>query len=438
MPSAKASHYTEPLGEPYWVMRCLSIAGSIVSRPQNAAQDALHQLGLEHIDKAHPACDMKLLEECRQRDDRGAFLSLRCRVSWPLEHKIRDWYRHYAKKYGVELLELAGYALDDQGVGIPFHPESGGSSINRKEPFSAEVIRTFREEKGNLGNWSQRRLEGRNDLKNYLADRGVLLIRDWALLGDTSYIQVREAVSGLSGQLTPDRAEDLLRRYKSEYKDAKLRYLRETMKQRGWEPDAAFLLAVAPDSPEKKTRDELEEMAKALRLMKSGKWLKQEADLLEGRVPSSDFGERDYPAPQEGEDHLRELAIPELVEGIGMAYMAKLLEGMEEDELVWKIWQAWANGMNQRSIAEHCQTNQAKVSRILKINSRAAEITSLALEKLRTMAGPEQASELTALFRDPAAFSQAEQRLMNHLQKPEQEGDVSPMQRWAAQLMLQP
>lgn len=169
--------------EAYGVLRCLSLQQGIISRELAEARQALLRHGLGEIEQPSPEHDQLLLLHCRQDDDPGAFLCLRCRVSWPLEQKVRSLHRKYQQNYGVELLELAAFALDDTGRLLPYQQKSGARP-RTPEPFGVQVIRSYQPELSSLGHWAQQKLVGNPALKTYLRHQGVLLIRDWALLGD--------------------------------------------------------------------------------------------------------------------------------------------------------------------------------------------------------------------------------------------------------------
>jgi hypothetical protein len=107
--------------EAYRILRSLSSQGTIIGRELAKAQAALIDLCLEEVEKPLGEHDELLLQESRNNDHQGAFLCLRCRVSWPLEQKVRALHRQFAKNYGVDLLELAAFALDDVGTPYRYH-----------------------------------------------------------------------------------------------------------------------------------------------------------------------------------------------------------------------------------------------------------------------------------------------------------------------------
>jgi hypothetical protein len=248
------------------------------------------------------------------------------------------------------------------------------------------------------------------------------------LLADTSYIQVRAAVAEFGTQVTPERAEQLLRRYLPLYKEAKLLHVQQTGRQRGWDPDTSFLDSVAPDQSSARTQKDLLDMARSIRLWQSRTWRCLRADEFDPVLQDSE--------PEDEGACLRDSAVVALVERVGKAYLTEQLGAIRSDEAKLSIWRAWSRGLSQRQIEEHCKTSQSTVSRTLDVKARAQRLTTLVMEQLKRQASPRQVSIWNSLFRSIERQTEAERRLMNHLQKPEQEGSVSPMQRWVMEWLL--
>ena len=322
MPEPSSASSNASLCQEYTVLRRLATGVSITGRSLPLAAAALVEMGLQEVERTDAGQDSVLLAACRVEDHRGALLCLRCRVSWPLEQRVRALHRQYAKNYGVELLELAAFALDDTGRPLPFHRDQ--EETITAEPFTLEVIRSFTPDLSSLGHWARLKLDGRNDLKAYLKEQGVLLMGPWALLADVSHKQVREAVDRLSRTLVAEEAEALHGRYVPLYRREKLRYRQRTGRQRGWMPDGAFLMELQPALPPQETQEQLEQLADALRLLKTGQWQRAESDLLDGQAavawepavmpqPVADVGD---------EQGLGEQELMVLLEEEGRAYAA--------------------------------------------------------------------------------------------------------------------
>jgi hypothetical protein len=436
MPEPSSAAADASLCQEYTVLRRLATGGSITGRALPLAAAALVELGLQEVERVDADQDSVLLAASRVEDHRGALLCLRCRVSWPLELRVRALHRQFAKNYGVELLELGAFALDDTGRPLPFQRDE--QETTTAEPFTLEVIRSFTPELSSLGHWARLKLDGRNDLKAYLKEQGVLLIGPWALLADASQKQVREAAERLSRTLVAEVAEALHRRYVPLYRREKLLYRQRTGRQRGWVPDGTFLMELQPDLPPQETQDQLEQLADALRLLKTGQWQRAESDLLDGQAAVA--GEpADMPLPEaDGEDEqgLGEQQLMALLEEEGRAYVAEMLAALPAGHESLAYWRVWTEGLTTRAIAERCNSNPARVSRRLNVQARASEIATRLLVCLQRLPAVQQDARLAVSLDSIDGQEQAVVRVMNHLLNPEQEEGVPPLRRWVQDALL--
>ena len=434
MPEPSSTTADPSLCHEYTVLRRLATGGAITGRALPLAAAALMELGMQAVERAVAGQDSVLLAASREEDHRGALLCLRCRVSWPLEQRVRALHRQFAKNYGVELLELAAFALDDTGRLLPFHRDQQETS--KAEPFTLEVIRSFTPERSSLGHWARLKLDGRNDLKAYLLQQGVLLMGPWALLADASQKQVREAVERLSRTLVAEEVEALHRRFVPLYRREKLRYWQRTGRQRGWMPNEAFLMELQPDLQPEETREQLEQLADALRLLKTGQWQRAESDLLDGQAAND--GEPVVMPSLEGDSDqgLSEQELMALLEEEGQAYVAEMLAALPAGHESWAYWRGWTEGLTTRAIAERCNSNPARVSRRLNVQARASEIATRLLVRLQRLPAVQQDARLAGSLDSIDGQEQAVVRVMNHLLNPEQEGDVPPLRRWVQEGLL--
>jgi hypothetical protein len=174
-------------------------------------------------------------------------------------------------------------------------------------------------------------------------------------------------------------------------------------------------------------------MARSIRLWQSRTWRCLEAEEFDPVL-------QDFKPEDEGA-YLRDSAVVALVERVGKAYMAEQLGAIRSDEAKLNIWRAWSRGLSQRQIEEHCKSSQpavsqSTVSRTLDVKARAQRLTTLVMEQIKRQTSPRQDSIWNSLIHSIERQTDAERRLMNHLQKPEQEGSVSPMQRWVMEWLL--
>ncbi len=422
----------------YTVLQSLASDGRIRSLAMETAGtlEALREFGLEEVSEPSDESDRSLLGQARQ-EHAGAFLALRCRSSWTLEKAVQGMHRDYHKDFGLELAELAAFALDDVGRRYPY----GGDDNARfgRVPFPVEVVRSWDPDQAGLPHWARRHLEHRNDLKRYLKEQGVLLIGRWALLADSSPKQVREAMElyPLKSQLSVEQAVDLHGRYLPLYRTAKLVHRSVTGRQRGWQPDDPFLEQLEPECTARQTRENLEFIAGALRHLRSGQW-QREALLVLGDEATDRLEAMADPQPSPLElaaerttDEDLERRARRAVEDAGEAYLRDMLQEIPASEREQHLcfWCAWLQGASTRQIAEHCKAPQARVSRRMQVKRRAGEIATQALGLLK----PDP--EFREVFRSQERLEEAAKDLANHLLSPEQEGDESPLHKLLRSMM---
>ncbi len=397
-------------------------------RPAEAAS-TLDRLGLV---AALPSAsiDRQLLTSSVQAADQGALLCLRCRVSHPMEAKLRALHRQFAAVYGLDLITLASYVLDDDGRLLPF--AETGSSPSDFVPFGLEVVRSYDTAKGcGLPHWARQKLQAHNGLKIHLREQGLLLISDWALLADASPTRIREAWESFGGgvALMPERAVELHRAYGPLYRQAKADHRSRMGRQSGWLPDGAFFQLVDPGQPAADTCAALKAMADAVRVVKTGAWQRavslDQADAPELSDPRSLADDLDDESSNTDPAELR----AEIEVALQRAMDQKLPpvvtpQTKDGGELLLCLWAGYADGLGQRPLAERCGCSQGQVSKKLRLQQHATTIaTAAACELLRQPTFSAVAGSVEGTERLVAA-------LRNHLLEPEREGDVPLLRRW--------
>jgi hypothetical protein len=423
----------------YLELRSLTPEG-IKAKPLPLAAEVLEVLA---GDLAEPSrgLDLFLLKASKAGPDPLALLCLRCRVSHPLEAWLRVTHGKYRETYGLDLIAMASYALDDTGsltlragpvTTVPFvYAEIASMPKGLISPFGAEVIRTYDPQKCGLPHWARLKLQCHNELKVYFREHGLLLISDWALLADSSAKRVRESweVFG-GGGFTAAAAAALHAAYKPLYREAMQAYRQATGKASGWQPDAPFLQALAPEQTEARTMEQLEAIAAAIRWLQSGRWqqssaIDQElAEQVAAAQPESDLA--DDPA------ELRAL-IDQALQRAMDAHMPDVIsaEGRQRD-LLRCLWAGWAEGMSNRPLAERCGTSCGTVSKKLRPTEHATTIATAAAVELK------RHPAFSSCGQSVEAAERLVDALRNHLLEPEQEGEVAPLRRWIQQYLSNP
>ncbi|MCP9826286.1 hypothetical protein [Synechococcus sp. EJ6-Ellesmere] len=380
--------------------------------------------------------DRQLLQSSTQAADQGSLLCLRCRVSHPMEAKLRALHRQFAAAYGLDLISLASYVLDDDGRPLPYadSAESPGGFV----PFGLEVVRTYDTAKGcGLPHWARQKLQAHNGLKAHLREQGLLLIGDWALLADASPTRIRQAWEAFGrGELMADQAVALHRSYLPLYRQAKEDHRSRKGRQGGWLPDGAFFQQVDPSRPAADTYAALKAMADAVRLLKTDAWQRSvsfdQDDTPEPSDPRSLEGDLEEEASDGDPVELRTSIAAALQRAMDKLLPQLVSPQSKDSELLRCLWAGYAGGLGQRPLAERCGCSQGQVSKKLKLQQHATTIaTAAALELQRQPAFSAVAGSVEGAERLVDA-------LRNHLLEPEREGDVPPLRRWLSSHLRQP
>ena len=421
----------------YSELRQLCSGGSIAGVSCLSCIELLRELAPESSEPSR-ALDREILQAAVDQCDPLPLLALRCRVSHPMEAWLRATHSRYRESYGLDLLAMASYALDDTGslsirtgpqTSAPFtYAEIASLPKGLISPFSAEVIRTYDPDKCGLPHWARLKLQCHNDLKSYFREHGLLLISDWALLADSSAKRVRESweVFG-GGGFTAEQATALLAAYKPLYRQAMQAYRQSTGKASGWQPDAAFLQALSPEQAASTTMEQLQAIAAAIRRLQSGRW-QQGSPLDQELVDQLPAPEPDA-EPDEDPAQLRAL-IDQALQRAMEAHMPAVLsaEGRHRD-LLRCLWAGWAEGMSNRPLAERCGTSCGTVSKRLRPTEHATTIATAAAVELKRQPAFASCSQSVE------AAERLVEALRNHLLEPEREGDVAPLRRWIQQYL---
>jgi len=411
----------------YGIHQGISI-GSI--KPEAAAAAADHH----GVDAPSPQSDRLLLTACAASEgDDGAFLCLRCRISHPIEQKLRDLHRRFADSYGLDLIELASYGLDDDGRTLS-HQSLSALPAARITPFTAQVICSYDASRGaGLPHWARTKLQAHNGLKAYLLEHGLLLISNWALLADSAPRRVRHAWEAFgAGSLTVEAALALHAAYRSHYREAKAAYRRRTGKASGWEPDDAFLSSINPAADPKSTCSQLVQIADAIRMARSGRWQwtqPPQADEGNGtEIEIADPSTLTESIEPDGPSAAEQVAlIHAALDRATAAVMPAVLAPASTNPQLHCLWQGFGEGLTNTPLAERCGCARGTVSKKLRSEHHAATIARQATtELLRHPAFSSLASSLEDLERMVEA-------LRNHLLNPERGEDIAPLRRWVHQ-----
>ena len=422
----------------YSQLRTLSGSGiRLKDLPQAAAY--LEQAELV-IEEASASTDLDLWFNSQEQPDPLPLLCLRCRLSDPLHQWLQGMQRLHGQQHPLEPTAMAAYLLDDDGSlqlslekqRQPFtYAAIAGSTAPNLHPFTADVLRSWDPKRASLSHWGRERARSHPPLKAYFRECGLLLIRDWALLADTSPTRVHTVWLRFgTGALSADQAVALHGRYLPLYREAKHHHRQSYGKATGWEPDDTFLQQIAPDQPTSATKAQLQAIAKAIRLLQSGNWQAGSGDDLE---QASDSAQAEgLLEDSEMDDTTNASALLQQITAALQRAMDRLLpaELAKEQQRFVKApekqlaWQLYGQGLSQREIAARCDHQQAWVSKLLDEKRRSGQIATAAAAELVRQPG------FQACATSPEALVRLHEALRNHLLEPEQQGGVAPLRLW--------
>ncbi|QNI71997.1 hypothetical protein CyaNS01_02903 [Cyanobium sp. NS01] len=382
-----------------------------------------------------PSQDRLLLVACQQ-DDSGAFACLRCHVSHPLEQKLLGIHRQYGSHYGLDLLALASYALDDAGQQLSYLQLRSLPTASIA-PFTAQVVCSYELGHGaGLPHWARLKLQSHNGLKAHLRDHGLLLISEWALLADSSARRIRESLEVFgAGSLTVDRAVELHAAYRNHYPQAKAEHLQQTRRASGWVPSDAFLSLIAPDQAPNTTRDQLLAMDRAVRLVLSNQWqrARQQQDDGEAAYEVADPNTLAEVIEVDSASPAEQLALIEAaLQRALAAVMPAVLAPAASDPQLHCLWQGYGEGLTNTPLAQHCGCARGTVSKKLRPEQHASSVARHAAAELSRQ------PLFCEVARSPEGAERMVEALRNHLLSPEREGDAPPLRRWVNQHLPPP
>ncbi|MFN9618387.1 MAG: hypothetical protein ACK55X_01580 [Synechococcaceae cyanobacterium] len=402
---------------------------TIGSRPCAGAVLTLERLGLVGVEPSGPV-DRRLLEARgsapdEDTDDTGLLLCLRCRVSQAAEQKLQALVRQFGRSHQLDLIDLATHVLDDPGRPLPWSalaaaPRTGSSA----GPFSLAVIAGFRPELAGLGHWTRLRVQSHPPLVRHLREHGLLLQRDWSLLGHASPTRMERAWQRHgAAAVAPEVVRALHGQFRERYRQA-----RAGPQPRGsrWEPDPAFLAALEPAAEPALTLRRLQAMAAALRRHHLAALPTASPEALE-RLPAPAAAATAEPAPA----WLERLEAA-LRRALAQQLPAMLAANGPEAALRACLWRQFANGLNQRAIGAACGCCQAKASRRLQLPAHPAAIATTALGYL---AGQEGFAAVGRSLADTEAQAAA---LQTHLLARPPGADLCRLALWLAPLLPYP
>ncbi len=207
----------------YWQFACLHLEQGCRRQEIAAAQTYF----LAHInpeEESDAAITRQLYQiwqtEPGDRTPSGAELCLRCYISHHIEQTCGQFAERFGRTHGFGRRELLPLVLTDVSLAESLQPLVAQPGARGYIPLAAEILRTYDPERGSLGSWASRLVRQQRDFLDFLRDRGIYLISDWALLNDTQPHRLSKLLALPAAEL--ERYQVLLSSYHAVYRRDRL------------------------------------------------------------------------------------------------------------------------------------------------------------------------------------------------------------------------
>jgi hypothetical protein len=173
----------------YWQLARLRVSGGHRVTELPTVKTYLHTTFPELLGK--PDTDRVLCKALFAAWESGetlAGLSLRCCISHGIIQECQAILRQFGQAHPLDLTELLALSLSDPGTALSteeLRPIGRSKDKQVFKPLAYEILASYNPSHSLITTWTRHLLRQHPDIKQYLKERGILLISDWALLNDT-------------------------------------------------------------------------------------------------------------------------------------------------------------------------------------------------------------------------------------------------------------
>jgi len=139
---------------------------------------------------------------------------LRCFIATHIEQTCISLESSFGAQHGFTRQDLFPYVLTDR------EPLRSQLQLTGYQALALDILHTFDPTQGSsLAFWTARLVKSQPELRQFLLEQGVLMLSDWAILNDTSSVQVRRILSEFYPRSESEiqRACELLESYHAVY-----------------------------------------------------------------------------------------------------------------------------------------------------------------------------------------------------------------------------
>jgi hypothetical protein len=126
---------------------------------------------------------------CSSSEQSAAELCLRCFISHQVEQVCIQLENQFGDHYGFTRSDLFPYVLDDPGK-VRSQTQWGGY-----QPLGMQILQKFDPTRASLTTWAVRLVRQHSELNQFLLERGLCMLSDWAILNDTTQKKLRRVLT---------------------------------------------------------------------------------------------------------------------------------------------------------------------------------------------------------------------------------------------------
>ncbi|NEQ98687.1 MAG: hypothetical protein F6K30_18530 [Cyanothece sp. SIO2G6] len=377
----------------YWHLQKLDSTGHSRRQQLDAAYHWLQEQppnyakinDVEISDEELPQLQTQLLDNWQQGQMAIALLCLRCLVSHAILRACLQLVSQFGDSYQFASTDLLPFVLDDDG-----------QPLGAYQPLGVHIVETYTPGKTSLEGWAGHLTRNHSELNQFLIERGLYRVSDWAILNDTRIEQLPK-ILGEFHRLTAseiDAAKVLLDSYHRVYRRDRLQLSKDRKRGRCQVPSDRQLQAIDPKTPPRIALSQLRQLAY---------WLRQYRIYVRGGAPpavsldSEDGWERAAPERSDSEiqqdEFLQiyhqqfETALAEAMTVTLQAYYDKLhrKQPVKADKFLKALHLFHCEGKAMKAIAPQVGlTNQVQVTRLMNLRRFRADVRSELLTRLQS------------------------------------------------------
>jgi hypothetical protein len=257
----------------YWKFVSLDAKGTCQIKEITLAKAFFQEQFLETVretNNSNIAIQRKLLAIARSETVNAniARSCLRCYISSQIEQVCRTIAAQFGTNCGFNASDLFPFVLNDV---LENFRELRQSNPTNYQSLAIQILQSFDPELASLSTWTAKLVKNHPELNAFLLEHGVYMVSDWAILNDTTLIQLETILTDFHDRTTGeiDTARRLLEGYHLVYREERRKQRLAGIKGKCSPPSLTQLQAIADRSQFKlapeKILTQLQKLADLLR-----------------------------------------------------------------------------------------------------------------------------------------------------------------------------